>query len=121
MNFKSLVLGIALSATATLAMAAGPVVSDTGLLVDANGMTLYIFDKDTAGVSTCYDGCADSWPAYIADAGASAAAAFTLVERNDGLAQWAVDGMPLYYWAGDQAPGDATGDGVGGVWHVVKP
>ena len=56
----------------------------------------------------------------IAKAGASADGEFTLVERKDGAMQWAINGMPLYYWAGDANPGDTTGDGVGGVWHVVK-
>ena len=40
--------------------------------------------------------------------------------RKDGAEQWAFKGMPLYYWAGDSKPGDTNGDGVGGVWHVLK-
>jgi hypothetical protein len=35
--------------------------------------------------------------------------------------QWAFDGRPLYYFAGDAKAGDANGDGSGGVWHVVRP
>lgn len=87
----------------------------------ANGMTLYTFDKDSANTSNCYDGCAVSWPPYAAQAGATApAAGFSVVQRRDGTSQWAKDGKPLYFWQGDRAPGDTTGDGVGGVWHVAR-
>lgn len=89
------------------------------ILTDANGMTLYIFDKDTPGVSNCYEGCAAKWPPLLAAAGAMAEGDFTLVARTDGTMQWAHDGWPLYYWVDDLAPGDTTGDGVGGVWHVI--
>lgn len=122
MQFKSLIAATALSLIGFAANAApaGLTMSDAGVLVDGSGMTLYTFDKDTSGVSTCYGGCAGSWPPFIAAAGASADGDFTLVERKDGAAQWAYKGQPLYYWAGDSKPGDTSGDGVGGVWHVVK-
>jgi predicted lipoprotein with Yx(FWY)xxD motif len=97
--------------------------SDTAIgsvLTDANGMTLYIFDKDEAGKSNCYDACATNWPPLFADEGAMAEGDYTIVERTDGTAQWAYKGQPLYYWINDAAPGDTTGDGVNGVWHVVK-
>ena len=44
------------------------------------------------------------------------------VVDKDGMTKkmWAYKGMPLYYWVKDDKPGDTTGDGVGGVWHVVK-
>lgn len=89
------------------------------VLTDANGMTLYIFDKDEPGVSNCYDTCAEKWPPLLGSEGAMAEGAFTLVERNDGTMQWAHDGSPLYGWVNDTNPGDTTGDGVGGVWHAV--
>jgi len=90
------------------------------ILTDANGMTLYTFDKDTSGVTNCYDNCAVNWPPLIAASGAKAEGDYTLVERKDGSMQWAYKGMPLYLWKSDQKPGDVTGDGVGGVWHVAK-
>lgn len=122
MKLKIIAASIALALTTTTLMAAptGAGMSAAGVLVDGNGMTLYTFDNDQPGVSNCYDGCADSWPPFVAAAGASDDAVFTLVKRTDGSEQWAIKGMPLYYWAGDAAPGDMTGDGVGGVWHVVK-
>jgi predicted lipoprotein with Yx(FWY)xxD motif len=39
--------------------------------------------------------------------------------RNDGGRQWAFKGKPLYLWIKDHKPGDMTGDGFKGVWHVV--
>lgn len=90
------------------------------ILTDADGMTLYTFDNDAGGMSNCYDDCAVKWPPLAADEGAMAEGEFTLVERNDGTMQWAYKGEPLYLWVNDQKPGDMTGDGVGGVWHVAK-
>ena len=89
------------------------------ILTDANGMTLYTFDKDSAGASNCYDDCAANWPPLIAAAGAAGDDEYTLVERKDGSKQWAYDGKPLYLWKNDGKPGDMTGDGVNGVWHVA--
>lgn len=90
------------------------------ILTDAQGMALYTFDKDAAGTSNCYDDCAVKWPPATAAAGAMAADDFTLVARKDGSQQWAFKGMPLYLWQGDKKPGDISGDGVGGVWHLAK-
>lgn len=90
------------------------------VLTDAKGMTLYVFDKDTKDTSNCYDDCARKWPPLTASASAKADGEFTLVTRKDGTKQWAHEGMPLYLWQADKKPGDVTGDGVGGVWHVAK-
>lgn len=122
MQKKSILAAAALALIAGIATAApaGLTMSDAGVLVDGAGMTLYTFDKDTAGTSNCYDGCASSWPPFVAKAGASGDGDFSLVTRKDGSEQWAFKGMPLYYWAGDAKPGDTSGDGVGGVWHVVR-
>ncbi|MBJ3786709.1 COG4315 family predicted lipoprotein [Devosia sediminis] len=89
------------------------------VLTGSNDMTLYIFDKDTAGVTNCYDTCAEKWPPLFADEGAEPEGDFTLVDRTDGTQMWAYKGMPLYFWVEDMAPGDITGDGVGGVWHLA--
>lgn len=90
------------------------------VLTDAKGMTLYTFDKDEKGASTCYDDCARKWPPLMAAADAAADGKYTQVERKDGGRQWAYDGRPLYLWQNDKKPGDVTGDGAGGVWHVAK-
>ncbi len=89
------------------------------VLTDANGMTLYTYDKDTAGVSNCYDQCAVNWPPLFVSDGAAAEGEFTIVERTDGTRMWAYKGMPLYLWIKDTKAGDTTGDGVGEVWHTA--
>jgi predicted lipoprotein with Yx(FWY)xxD motif len=43
----------------------------------------------------------------------------SIIDRSDGTSQWAYNGMPLYLYHDDAAPGDAEGDGKGGVWHIV--
>ncbi len=95
------------------------------VLVDGDGMTLYVFDPDDQGPSTCYDECADAWPPLVADDAAQAgdgvdAGLLGTVERDDGSTQITYDGWPLYYWASDTSPGDATGQGVQDVWWVIE-
>lgn len=94
------------------------------VLVDADGMTLYMFDPDMQGASTCYDECAMNWPPLVAEgepmAGAGADdAKLGTVERDDGTMQVTYDGWPLYLWAQDSAAGDTTGQGVNDVWWVL--
>jgi predicted lipoprotein with Yx(FWY)xxD motif len=84
-------------------------------------MTLYVFDKDPAGKSVCNGGCATNWPPLAAIGEMKASGAWSVVTRDDGAMQWAYNGKPLYTWIKDAKPGDVTGDGVGGVWHVAKP
>ena len=91
------------------------------VLAGENGMTLYTYKKDEKGESYCYDKCATNWPPYLADASANAEGDYTLVERKDGKKQWALKGMPLYFWIKDAKKGDATGDGVGKVWDAARP
>jgi predicted lipoprotein with Yx(FWY)xxD motif len=93
---------------------------------DQADMTLYVFDKDTKGAakSACTGKCIEAWPPFLADAGAVAAGDWTVVDvvDKDGAAKkmWAYKGWPLYLFVKDTKPGDVTGDGVGGVWHVAK-
>lgn len=92
-----------------------------GILVDASGKTVYTFDKDkeNSGKSVCNDQCATLWPPVAADT-EKPAAPYSVVTRDDGSKQLAYKGKPLYLYAADQKPGDRSGDGVKGVWHVVK-
>lgn len=113
-----LALGGLLTASAALAQP----VQQGGVLTDAAGRTLYIFDKDEPGKSTCQGPCAQNWPPYTAEAAAGTtppkeASRFA----RDGVQQWAWNGKPLYYFAGDTKPGERNGDGRNGVWHVVQP
>ena len=106
------------------ASAAGaPIKTEGGVLVDAKGMTLYVFDKDPAGggKSLCHDQCAQNWPPLAANKGDQPAADYSIIMRDDGSMQWAHKGKPLYLWVKDVKPGDKTGDGVKDVWHVAKP
>lgn len=68
-------------------------------LVDAAGMTLYVFDKDAAGHSACNGACTANWPPVVADPGFPAHADWSIVTRDDGSRQWAYRGQPLYRWA----------------------
>ena len=109
-----------LAASALLAFGFGSAAFAADMMTDANGMTLYIFDKDSGGASACYDDCAAKWPPYLARAGEAAGKGWSQVARKDGAMQWAYEGKPLYLWVKDTKPGDMTGDGVKGVWHVAK-
>ncbi|WP_368187232.1 hypothetical protein [Aestuariibius sp. HNIBRBA575] len=91
------------------------------ILTDTNGMSLYTFDSDSAGMSACNGGCAVNWPPLMVEDGAEASGKMSIITRADGSQQWAYDGAPLYFWKNDRAAGQVTGDGVGGVWHVAKP
>lgn len=93
--------------------------SKGSVLANQEGMTLYTFDKDTRGESTCYGPCATLWPPALADESAKEVKKYTKVQRKDGTFQWAYDGKPLYTWVNDTKSGDATGDGIKGVWHIV--
>ncbi|HHS89665.1 MAG TPA: hypothetical protein ENJ26_04775 [Rhodobacteraceae bacterium] len=128
--FKPLATGVAAFAlTAGIALGAAhggkPVVTgklgDQIYLMDANMMTLYTFDKDGKGVSNCYDQCAANWPPLVVDANMDLPKGFSLITRKDGSLQIAYKGKPLYLWVNDTRPGEMTGDGVKGVWHVARP
>ena len=116
---KQTLLAATLLALFSVGAQAQPVVKN-GVLADAAGRTVYIFDKDTPNKSNCSGGCLVAWPAFVAKAGATAQGDFGLIDAN-GAKQWTVGGKPLYYFAGDAKPGDRNGDGSGGVWHVVPP
>lgn len=91
-----------------------------GMLVGSNGMTLYVFDKDEGGKSACNGKCAENWPPLAALDGDQAVGDLSLISREDGRKQWAWKGKPVYFWSKDQKPGDTTGDGFNGVWHVAR-
>lgn len=97
------------------------------ILVDEDGLTLYMFDADEpgSGESACYDDCATNWPPLTVEdepvAGPEVSADLSTIEREDGSMQVVANGWPLYYWAGDSQPGDATGHGVQDVWWVLRP
>jgi predicted lipoprotein with Yx(FWY)xxD motif len=92
------------------------------VLVDAAGMTLYLFVPDGQGESTCYDDCEANWPPLTGAASAGDGVDESMlgsVERTDGTTQVTYNGWPLYYFATDAAAGDVNGQGVNGVWFAV--
>ncbi len=103
------------------------------ILVDGQGLTLYMFvPDDQRGESTCYNECASGWPPLRLPTGVTNPVAAGHAEvsllgtttRKDGGLQVTYNGWPLYTWAGDSGPGQATGQGLnnlGGVWYVLSP
>jgi predicted lipoprotein with Yx(FWY)xxD motif len=97
-------------------------------LVDGQGRTLYLFEADTAGRSNCHGACASAWPPYLSsgapEAGTGVTGGLLGTIPGDGGTQVTYHGHPLYYYAGDSQPGDATGQGLdqfGAKWYVVAP
>ena len=97
------------------------------IIVDADGLTLYTFNNDTAGsgTSACEAGCDAVWPAATVTGTPTGSADITgeigTITRTDGAVQVTYKGLPLYRFVNDAAPGDTKGEGVGGVWFVAKP
>lgn len=90
--------------------------------VDAGGMTLYTFDRDTTpGKSACNGKCATNWPPFTASPEAKNTGDWTVILRDDGAKQWAYKGKPVYTWMDDHQPGDIDGDGRNNVWHIASP
>ena len=92
------------------------------VLVNGDGFTLYHLTTESAGSITCTDQCASKWPPVLAQdvpAATGRPGTFAIADRPDGGRQLTYDDLPLYTYSGDTAPGQATGQGVGGVWFAV--
>lgn len=96
-------------------------------LTASNGLTLYTYAKDSAGVSNCADQCAINWPVYAPPADQMLLTAtgingkISTITRADDVVQVTYNDLPLYFWKGDAKAGDISGEGVGGTWTVAKP
>jgi predicted lipoprotein with Yx(FWY)xxD motif len=96
-------------------------------LVDANGRTLYLFANDRRNVSTLSTAGQAVWPPFTAAVkpramGGALASQITVIKKVHGRPQVAYNGHPLYYYAGDQAPGQTAGQGLnqfGARWYVL--
>lgn len=93
-------------------------------LVDAQGMTLYYFTRDVIGKSVATGAVLAAWPifnpaSFVVPSSLNAGD-FGTITRDDGLKQATYQGWPLYYYAKDLGSGDTQGEGVGGVWFVIK-
>lgn len=96
------------------------------ILIDAEGFTLYSFGVDQNGVSACYEHCAHTWPPLLVEGNPEAGegvdpALLGTTIRDDGTRQLTYNGLPLYRYSPDIAPGDTNGQGIGDVWFVVAP
>lgn len=90
-------------------------------VVDRDQFALYTFDNDSAGVSNCAGDCALAWPPFLASEYDVANGQFGIVLRDDGTLQWTWQERPLYFFVGDNEPGQINGDGINDVWHVITP
>ena len=118
------IIGVAGCSTMDTMMGAPPAPTKVmdGVLTNSAGMTLYTFDKDTAGSgkSVCNGPCAANWPPLLAAADAKARGDYSIITRDDGTKQWAYKGKPLYLWVKDSKPGDRTGDGFNNAWRLAR-
>jgi len=97
-----------------------PIWRRNGLLVEQGGRALYTYTEDVPGQSRCDSACEALWPPHYAAPDARPFGPFTLAKSRDGRPMWAWQGKPLYRWISDRKRGAAGGDGVAGVWFLVK-
>ncbi|MDA1216464.1 MAG: hypothetical protein O2812_06280 [Chloroflexi bacterium] len=95
------------------------------IITDSEGMVLYLFTNDERETSNCSGGCANAWPPLITEGDASVGEGLDsnrlgTITRDDGSTQVTYNGWPLYYFARDEKPGDATGQAVNDVWWLVS-
>ncbi len=95
------------------------------ILTELSGRTVYLFTDDERNKSNCLGGCALAWPPFLTVGDPSAGEGVAgdqlgSITRDDGSTQVTYNGRPLYYFAPDEKPGDANGQGVGDIWFVVS-
>lgn len=100
--------------------------AEPGYLVDQDGLSLYIYLRDTEGHSTCYDVCVNNWPPLLTEgepvAGEGVIASLLgTTQREDGTTQVTFGGWPLYYHARDDDPQEVHGHRMGDVFFLVTP
>jgi predicted lipoprotein with Yx(FWY)xxD motif len=97
------------------------------IVVDAKGISLYVFTKDAKGTKTsaCTGECLNAWPiATTANATPTmdgVTGEVGTITSPDGQKQLTLNGMPLYYFSQDTKPGDTLGQAVQGIWYVLTP
>ena len=97
-------------------------------LVDSQGRTMYLFEADKGGTSTCTGACAATWPPVTVSGAPQAGSGVSqsllgTITRSDGTMQLTYNHHPLYYFAGDGSAGQDKGQGLksfGAGWYVVN-
>ncbi len=97
------------------AVAAAALARDEIVYANENGLTLYTRDQDPIGQSTCIAECMDLFKPHLVSAQASSSAADTfgswsVIDREDGTQQWALNGKALYTYVRDVDPGSVGGE-----------
>ena len=92
------------------------------ILVDSNGMTLYLFLKDDGTTTSCTGSCAQNWPALTnVSPGAGDGVDASMLGTAPGTNQVTYHGHLLYTFVKDKNPGDVNGEGVLDAWYAVSP
>jgi predicted lipoprotein with Yx(FWY)xxD motif len=101
------------------------------ILVNAKGLTLYMFVPDKRRRVTCVSTCAAVWPPVKLPKHATPRAAKKVKQRLLGSDRDPAGGRvvtyrgwPLYTYVSDRKPGQATGQALdlnGGLWYVLAP
>ncbi len=96
------------------------------ILTNAQGRTLYYRTIDRPPTTVCSGGCASVWPPLLVSGSSTATSTTSLpgklsVQADANGSQVEYNGHPLYTFSGDTAPGQTTGEGFAGIWHVVTP
>ena len=139
------VLSIGVTFTVVLALASAAVAgakptarsatlttASTGLgrtVVDGQGRTLYLFEKDTRAHSACSGLCVTYWPPVLTNGKAIAIkgakqSLIGSIARADGSRQVTYAGHPLYLFSGDTGRGQTNGEGLqdfGAGWYALTP
>jgi predicted lipoprotein with Yx(FWY)xxD motif len=94
------------------------------IVTDQDGHTLYAFTRDKNGSSSCAAQCIATWPALTSDKDVTTGPGvdkglLSATTVTDGPSQVVYHDWPLYYYVGDQGPGDVDGQGVDGEWFVL--
>ena len=98
-------------------------------LANSSGHAVYLWTKDSDGMSACSGACAGAWPPVtttgtVTASGEAKSSDLSTITRSDGTKQVTYDGHPLYFVSGDSGPGMASGqgnDGFGAKWWLVAP
>ena len=125
-------LGAASAASRATAPAAKVSTALTGLgrvVVDRNGRTLYLFEKDKRGMSACSGACAAVWPPLLTRVkpvavGGAKGSLLGVIRRANGSKQVTYTGHPLYRYVLDTARGQTRGEGsheFGAGWDALTP